>query len=259
MNHRPLSWTTKPSAPWASSRPLPFAAGIGIKKGDLQFEEGSGLSRNNLVTANAIVTLLQFMDRHRSAAVFRESLPIAGVDGTLRNRMKNTAAQGNVRAKTGTLRWANSISGYVTTAARERLLFSILLNRYAPPSGYTSRGDLDVLPVWLAGFSGHSRELKAAEIPVPDERVVDILREIEKNYSQRSEIFEVRTSRRNHTLAVNGVVETPAAKLEILTALSPLFGQVSEEIEVLREKRSLTVEHIRKLSRRFHVSPDVFF
>jgi D-alanyl-D-alanine carboxypeptidase/D-alanyl-D-alanine-endopeptidase (penicillin-binding protein 4) len=70
--------------------------------------------------------------------------------------MKGTAAAGNVRAKTGTLRWANSLSGYVTTAAGERLLFSIMLNRYhsAEPN-QSARAELDAIAVMLAEFNGH--------------------------------------------------------------------------------------------------------
>jgi D-alanyl-D-alanine carboxypeptidase/D-alanyl-D-alanine-endopeptidase (penicillin-binding protein 4) len=130
-----------------------FLAETGVKKGDVFFEEGSGLSRNNLTTPNATVALLQYMSRHKCADVYSNSLPIAGVDGTLRGRMKGTAAAGNVRAKTGTLRWANSLSGYVTTAAGERLLFSIMLNRDPEPSR-VARADVDTIAVMLAEFNG---------------------------------------------------------------------------------------------------------
>ena len=134
-----------------------FLAKAGIKRGDVHFEEGSGLSRNNLTTPNATIALLQFMSRHAEAEAYRNALPIAGVDGTLRNRMKNTPAAGNVRAKTGTLRWASSLSGFVTTAAGERLVFSIMLNRYATPDAqHTARGEIDRIAVLLAGFTGRS-------------------------------------------------------------------------------------------------------
>jgi len=133
-----------------------FLTEAAVKKGDVLFEEGSGLSRNNLTTPNATIALLQYMSRHKSAEVYLNALPIAGVDGTLRGRMKGTAAAGNVRAKTGTLRWANSLSGHVTTAAGERLLFSIMLNRYhnSDPT-HTARADVDAIAVMLAEFNGH--------------------------------------------------------------------------------------------------------
>jgi D-alanyl-D-alanine carboxypeptidase/D-alanyl-D-alanine-endopeptidase (penicillin-binding protein 4) len=129
-----------------------FLAEVGIQKGETFFEEGSGLSRDNLASPNATVTLLRFMSRHKCSEDYLASLPIAGVDGTLRNRMKGTPAAGNVRAKTGTLHWANSLSGYVTTAAGERLVFSLMLNRYYELR--PARGDLDSIAVMLAGFSG---------------------------------------------------------------------------------------------------------
>jgi len=99
------------------------------------------------------------MHRHKAADVYLESLPIAGVDGTLRNRMKGTPAAGNVRAKTGTLRWANSLSGYVSTAAGEHLIFSIMLNRYhnAEPNR-SARADVDAIAIMLAEFKGRTSE-----------------------------------------------------------------------------------------------------
>lgn len=125
-----------------------FLDGAGIRRGDVLLEEGSGLSRGALVTPDATVALLRHMHRHRWAETFRASLPVAGVDGTLRNRMKNTAAAGNVRAKTGTLRYVNTLSGYVTTKAGENLVFSILLNNHDGDGG---RGAIDTLVLLMAG------------------------------------------------------------------------------------------------------------
>jgi len=129
-----------------------FLEKVGIQKGDAHFEEGSGLSRNDLVTPNASVALLRYMSRHAEALTYRDALPIAGVDGTLRNRLGSTAAAGNVRAKTGALRWANSLSGYVTTAAGEPLVFSIMLNRVDAPA----RESIDAIAVMLAEFAERS-------------------------------------------------------------------------------------------------------
>ena len=134
-----------------------FLGEAGVRRADVQFEEGSGLSRNNLTTPNATIALLQFMHRHREAAAYLDALPVAGVDGTLRNRMKATAAAGNLKAKTGTLRWANSLSGYVTSAAGEQLAFSIMLNRYRNTDPHrTARAEIDTIAVMLAEFQGHS-------------------------------------------------------------------------------------------------------
>ncbi len=134
-----------------------FLARAGIKRGEVFLEEGSGLSRDNLATPNATVTLLQFMSRHPCAQTFLQALPVAGVDGTLKNRMKNTPAAGNVRAKTGSLRWAHSLSGYATSAAGERFAFCLMLNRYhAPDPNHPPRADLDAVAVMLAGLTGRA-------------------------------------------------------------------------------------------------------
>lgn len=124
-----------------------FLDGAGVRRGEVLLEEGSGLSRGALVTPNATVALLRHMHRHRWAETFRASLPVAGLDGTLRNRMKGTPAAGNVRAKTGTLRYVNSLSGYVTTKAGENLVFSLMLNNYDSEG---ARAALDTIAVMLA-------------------------------------------------------------------------------------------------------------
>jgi D-alanyl-D-alanine carboxypeptidase/D-alanyl-D-alanine-endopeptidase (penicillin-binding protein 4) len=136
-----------------------FLDKVGIKRGQTIFEEGSGLSRDNLTTPNATVTLLTYMSHHTNADIYFNALPIAGVDGTLRHRMKGTVAEGKVHGKTGTLRWANSMSGYVTTAAGERLVFSMMLNRYAGPS---KTEDLDAIAELLAGFEIRTGSLAQA-------------------------------------------------------------------------------------------------
>lgn len=136
-----------------------FLSEVGIPRSQFFIEEGSGLSRDNLVTPSATIALLQFMSKHTAFEAYKAALPIAGVDGTLRNRMKETAAAGNVRAKTGSLRWASSLSGYVTTAAGEHLAFSFMVNRYHPAEpAPSSRTDLDALTVLLADLAVKSGE-----------------------------------------------------------------------------------------------------
>ena len=129
----------------------------GLRSAEVKFEEGSGLSRNNLTTANATVAVLTMMKKHAARDDFVGALPIAGVDGTLRRRMKGTAAEGNARAKTGSLRYANTISGYVTTAVGEELVFSVMLNRNSgQPANRNVREELDDIVVMLAGLTGRS-------------------------------------------------------------------------------------------------------
>jgi D-alanyl-D-alanine carboxypeptidase/D-alanyl-D-alanine-endopeptidase (penicillin-binding protein 4) len=133
-----------------------FLSEAGINPNDVVMWDGSGLSRRDLITANATVQLLTYMSRHRFANVFRDALPIAGVDGTLARRMKGTPAAGNARAKTGTIETVATLSGYVTSASGERLVFSVLLNNYPEGSG-ARRVFTDDLAVLLASFSGRSQ------------------------------------------------------------------------------------------------------
>jgi D-alanyl-D-alanine carboxypeptidase/D-alanyl-D-alanine-endopeptidase (penicillin-binding protein 4) len=115
--------------------------------------DGSGLSRYNLVTADALVTILSKVhqeDRLRES--FEHSLPTAGVDGTLAARMKGTPAMGNARAKTGSFSNARAVAGYVTTADGETLAFSIIANNYAVDTAVIDRTS-DVIINALATFS----------------------------------------------------------------------------------------------------------
>ena len=151
-----------------------FLAQVGVKKGDVLLEEGSGLSRRDVITPEATVALLSYASRSPWAEVYLNALPIAGVDGTLQNRMKGTAAAGNVKAKTGTLRYVHALSGFVTTAAGEHVVFSIMLNNYnnlegtplsrgpagtriQQPLPLAPRDELDAIAVMLASFTGRSR------------------------------------------------------------------------------------------------------
>jgi D-alanyl-D-alanine carboxypeptidase/D-alanyl-D-alanine-endopeptidase (penicillin-binding protein 4) len=110
-----------------------WMARAGLRPEDTALEEGSGLSRKNLIKPEGIVRLLLHMDRQPEAAAFRSLLPVAGVDGTLRRRMEEGPAKGNLRAKTGTLRNTHALSGYVTSAGGERLAFAIMLNNDRGP------------------------------------------------------------------------------------------------------------------------------
>ena len=101
--------------------------------------DGSGLSRSDLISPEAVVGILDAMRRSPNFGVFLESLPIAGVDGTIRTRMRDTPAQGNLRAKTGTLSMVRSLSGYVRTADGRLLEFSMLCNNWTTPQATVDR------------------------------------------------------------------------------------------------------------------------
>jgi D-alanyl-D-alanine carboxypeptidase/D-alanyl-D-alanine-endopeptidase (penicillin-binding protein 4) len=101
--------------------------------------DGSGLSRSDLISPEAIIAILEVMRKSPNFNLFMESLPVAGVDGTIRTRMQNTPAQGNLRAKTGTLQMVRSLSGYVRTANGRLLEFSILCNNWTTPQAAVDR------------------------------------------------------------------------------------------------------------------------
>lgn len=107
-----------------------FLAKAGLDMTAISIIDGSGLARMNYISPSNLVKLLEYMHRHRNSETYVDSLPIAGVDGTLRNRMKGTAAAGNCRAKTGYISRVRTLSGYVTSKAGEPLVFSILMNHH---------------------------------------------------------------------------------------------------------------------------------
>jgi len=101
--------------------------------------DGSGLSRYDYISPRTVVRILDAMRRSPTFTAYYDALPIAGVDGTIRNRMKGTPAQGNVHAKTGSVALARSLSGYVTTADRHMLIFSFLANNWTVPVSSVER------------------------------------------------------------------------------------------------------------------------
>lgn len=108
-----------------------YLATMGIDTSAIVFADGSGVSRYNLVTPEAIIKLL--IAHRRDPFLFEtiwKSLPIAGVDGTLKNRMTNGPAMGNARAKTGNHSDVTALSGFVVNAKGDTLVFSILMNHF---------------------------------------------------------------------------------------------------------------------------------
>jgi D-alanyl-D-alanine carboxypeptidase/D-alanyl-D-alanine-endopeptidase (penicillin-binding protein 4) len=101
--------------------------------------DGSGLSRNDYLSPEAIIGILETMRKSPNFDLFYESLPIAGVDGTIGSRMRGTPAQGNLHAKTGTLPMVRSLSGYVRSADGRLLEFSILCNGWTAPQAAVDR------------------------------------------------------------------------------------------------------------------------
>jgi D-alanyl-D-alanine carboxypeptidase/D-alanyl-D-alanine-endopeptidase (penicillin-binding protein 4) len=105
-----------------------FRQSIGIDPEDVQLTDGSGLSRGDLVTPQSVAQLLAYALRQPWGSDFMATLPVAGQDGTLENRMRGTAAAGQVHAKTGLVEHVNSLSGYATSRRGAHLIFSIFGN-----------------------------------------------------------------------------------------------------------------------------------
>jgi D-alanyl-D-alanine carboxypeptidase/D-alanyl-D-alanine-endopeptidase (penicillin-binding protein 4) len=130
-------------------------AKIGIPRSASLIGEGAGLSRRDLATPNAMVRLLSYLAAQPYAQQLRQSLPIAGVDGTLSGHMRHTAAENNVHAKSGSMTYVHCLAGYATSAAGERLAFAIMLNNYERPDGAPSASsDVDAIAVLLANYRG---------------------------------------------------------------------------------------------------------
>lgn len=125
---------------------------MGINPENLIIADGSGLSHLNLVTPRQIINLLSFMYRNDNFTYFYESLPVAGVDGTLAKRMNRTKAENNVRAKTGYSDGVRSLSGYVFTADNEPIAFSIIVNNFIVPASLADNLQ-DQVCIRLANFS----------------------------------------------------------------------------------------------------------
>jgi D-alanyl-D-alanine carboxypeptidase/D-alanyl-D-alanine-endopeptidase (penicillin-binding protein 4) len=128
-----LRTVARQSGTWATPDdlmkvPADFYAVAGIAPGDVIQSDASGLSRHDLVTPRAIVTLLSFAQKQPWFGPYYASLPIAGVDGTLEDRMKNTPAAGRIHAKTGSVEHVRTLSGFAETPGGRRLIFSFLSN-----------------------------------------------------------------------------------------------------------------------------------
>lgn len=131
------------------AKEMPFFQSLGVDTSPLALEDGSGVSRRDYVTARSVSQLLLGMHGRKDWPLYYQSLPIAGVDGTLRSRMKGTLAANNVHAKTGTLSQVRALSGYVTGRDGQLYVFSLLMNNF--PGSARSAGTVqDSFVEWLA-------------------------------------------------------------------------------------------------------------
>jgi len=130
--------------------------GWGIPEDAYVYVDGSGLSRYNYVAPEAVAQVLTSIARDSAFDAFFQALPIAGVDGTIASRLRGTAAENNVHAKTGTIANVRSLSGYVTTKDGERLVFVLLANHFTVSRRVVERAQ-DHVVERLANFTRHPR------------------------------------------------------------------------------------------------------
>jgi len=128
-----LRTAARQSGLWATSEdlqkfPKTFYAKAGIREDDVVQTDGSGLSRHDLVTPRAFVALLRYAQAQPWFPAFYASLPIAGVDGTLNERMKDSVIAGRIHAKTGSVSHVRTLSGFAETPGGRKLIFSFLTN-----------------------------------------------------------------------------------------------------------------------------------
>jgi D-alanyl-D-alanine carboxypeptidase/D-alanyl-D-alanine-endopeptidase (penicillin-binding protein 4) len=111
-----------------------FITGIGVDDNDFFLYDGSGMSMDDRVAPRALAKLLVYAARQPWGDAWRKSLPVAGIDGTLSGRFKNSPLKGRMSAKTGTHNEADALSGYLTTASGKTVVFSIMVNGHRPGS-----------------------------------------------------------------------------------------------------------------------------
>ena len=110
-----------------------FLTQAGISNDQYIFYDGSGLSRQNLVTPHAIVQLLRYSSTQSWGAAYKATFPVSGVDGSLTDRLSSSDVQNRIMAKTGSLGGVKALSGYATSHSGQTLVFSILSNNFNLP------------------------------------------------------------------------------------------------------------------------------
>jgi serine-type D-Ala-D-Ala carboxypeptidase/endopeptidase (penicillin-binding protein 4) len=109
-----------------------FMVDAGVDDNDFFLYDGSGMSPEDEITPRAFTRLLSYASQQSWGTAWRQTFPIAGVDGTLDNRFKNSRLKGRLWAKTGTLNEVNALSGYLSADSGRTLAFSILVNEHRP-------------------------------------------------------------------------------------------------------------------------------
>lgn len=139
-----------------------FMREVGAEDSEAVFSDGSGLSRHSIIAPHAIIRLLCHMAKSPHFAEFLESLPIAGVDGTLDDRFTGSPARGKIRAKTGTIEHVNTLSGYMNLPSGRQLAFSIMGNEH-PMRAYQGKRAVDRIAAAIYEHFGGRRGAKTSK------------------------------------------------------------------------------------------------
>jgi serine-type D-Ala-D-Ala carboxypeptidase/endopeptidase (penicillin-binding protein 4) len=112
-----------------SAAVIDFLSSIGVSRSNYEILEGSGLTRYNFVTSDVYIQILKYMfDDVKNFDAFYSTLPIGGIDGTLKDRMLGTEAEKNIHAKTGTINGVSTLTGYAISRDNEPIIFYIAMN-----------------------------------------------------------------------------------------------------------------------------------
>jgi serine-type D-Ala-D-Ala carboxypeptidase/endopeptidase (penicillin-binding protein 4) len=133
---------------------LEFLRKAGIKNVPETAADGSGLSKENLISPEMLTQLLLYMKAHPAMGTFFSLLPVAGVDGTLRNRMTEAPTRGRILAKTGTQTAVSSLSGVATTLRGDELVFAIMVNNH-PGRAHEVRETIDNICTLMVEYQGN--------------------------------------------------------------------------------------------------------
>lgn len=129
-----------------------FAHSAGMDTTRLHMTDASGMSPQTLMTAEDLNRLLVRMQFHPAFRVYRSSLPIAGVDGSISHRFRNTPLSGNLRGKTGYVSGVRALSGYMTASSGRPLVFSVITNHYTSETSYVDYLHERILRHWYEDY-----------------------------------------------------------------------------------------------------------
>lgn len=225
-----------------------WLAEIGIPKGSFVMQNGSGLNDTNRFSVSQLTRLLASVEsRSWFFPEYAASLPVAGRDGTLRNRLDETLAAGRLRGKTGTLENVTALSGYMRLASGERLAYSIIVNDFSSRHGPAIRAVNSIAATIASG--GHSVEDPGVIPPVPRVAMTSELKARAATFAQLSRVAGernlpfLRTALREETDPVlRTVIADAMYRADASVGLWALLENIPASVEAFDKLRSVGQE-----------------